>query len=123
MLLPFSSPPESLFWSAPPAADTDFTAEDPLALDYLGFGLPPGTPSWGALLRQGLENVRFYPHLVYIPVIGWVLIPFVAMAAMVCGPGEDRGIEDRRSALSLLDAKRRQKTPSNGQPQGVLLPA
>jgi len=40
-----------------------------VSLDYLGFGLPPGTPSWGELLRQGLENVRFYPHLVYIPVI------------------------------------------------------
>lgn len=36
MLRPLPSPPESLFWSAPPALDTDFTAEDPLALDYLG---------------------------------------------------------------------------------------
>jgi microcin C transport system permease protein len=39
-----------------------------VSLDYLGFGLPPGTPSWGALLRQGLENVRFYPHLTIVPV-------------------------------------------------------
>ncbi len=38
-----------------------------VSLDYLGFGLPPGTPSWGALLRQGLENVKFYPHLVIVP--------------------------------------------------------
>jgi microcin C transport system permease protein len=38
-----------------------------VSLDYLGFGLPPGTPSWGALLRQGLDNVRFYPHLTIIP--------------------------------------------------------
>jgi hypothetical protein len=30
------SPPEGLFWSAPHALDSDFTAEDPLALDYLG---------------------------------------------------------------------------------------
>ncbi len=40
-----------------------------VSLDYLGFGLPPGTPSWGALLRQGLENVRFYPHLVIVPTV------------------------------------------------------
>ena len=40
-----------------------------VSLDYLGFGLPPGTPSWGALLRQGLENVRFYPHLTIIPTV------------------------------------------------------
>ncbi len=27
------------------------------ALDYLGFGLPPPTPSWGALLREGTANL------------------------------------------------------------------
>lgn len=27
--------PKELFWSAPLASDSDFTAEDPLALDYL----------------------------------------------------------------------------------------
>ena len=27
------------------------------ALDYLGFGLPPPTPSWGELLRQGTDNL------------------------------------------------------------------
>lgn len=27
--------PKELFWSSPPALDSDFTAEDPLALDYL----------------------------------------------------------------------------------------
>jgi microcin C transport system permease protein len=44
-----------------------------VALDYLGFGLPPGTPSWGTLLRQGLENVRFYPHLIIVPGTALVL--------------------------------------------------
>ncbi len=38
-----------------------------VSLDYLGFGLPPGTPSWGTLLKQGLENVRFHPHLIIVP--------------------------------------------------------
>jgi microcin C transport system permease protein len=27
------------------------------ALDYLGFGLPPPTPSWGELLDQGMANI------------------------------------------------------------------
>ena len=27
------------------------------SLDYLGFGLPPPTPSWGELLQQGRENL------------------------------------------------------------------
>ena len=26
------------------------------ALDFLGFGLPPPTPSWGELLKQGVDN-------------------------------------------------------------------
>lgn len=28
------------------------------ALDYLGFGLPPPTPSWGELIGQGLANLQ-----------------------------------------------------------------
>ena len=28
------------------------------ALDYLGFGLPPPTPSWGELLAQGTANLQ-----------------------------------------------------------------
>ncbi|MBF0289669.1 MAG: ABC transporter permease subunit [SAR324 cluster bacterium] len=28
------------------------------ALDYLGFGLPPPTPSWGELLQQGTTNLQ-----------------------------------------------------------------
>lgn len=44
-----------------------------VSLDYLGFGLPPGTPSWGGLLKQGLENVRHHPHLVVIPTTALVL--------------------------------------------------
>lgn len=35
-LVAFDTLPDGLFWSAPLASDSDFTAEDPLALDYLG---------------------------------------------------------------------------------------
>src|SRR5687767_3618788 len=34
-LLPLERPHRFLFWSAPPPDDSDFTPEDPLALDYL----------------------------------------------------------------------------------------
>lgn len=39
-----------------------------VALDYLGFGLPAPTPSWGELVNQGLSNInpRSY-HLVMFP--------------------------------------------------------
>ena len=37
-----------------------------VALDFLGFGLPAPTPSWGELIGQGMENLTkwwlvFYP--------------------------------------------------------------
>ena len=28
------------------------------ALDFLGFGVPPPTPSWGAILNDGFANIR-----------------------------------------------------------------
>ena len=44
------------------------------ALDYLGFGLPVGTPSWGGLLQQGVANL----HAPWI-----VLSTFVAMVTVL----------------------------------------
>ncbi|MBN2353149.1 MAG: ABC transporter permease subunit [Spirochaetales bacterium] len=35
------------------------------ALDYLGFGLPAPTPSWGELIQQGMENLSSYWLSVY----------------------------------------------------------
>lgn len=37
-----------------------------VSLDFLGFGLPPPTPSWGELVHQGLDNI-FEWHLVAFP--------------------------------------------------------
>ncbi len=37
-----------------------------VSLDFLGFGLPPPTPSWGELVKQGLSNIHEW-HLVFFP--------------------------------------------------------
>ena len=37
-----------------------------VSLDFLGFGLPAPTPSWGELVNQGLTNIRDW-HLVVAP--------------------------------------------------------
>ncbi len=43
-----------------------------VSLDFLGFGLPPPTPSWGEMMSQGLGNLQSW----------WlVLAPFMAMFA------------------------------------------
>lgn len=43
------------------------------ALDYLGFGLPPPTPSWGELLRQGTDNLRA-PWIASSVVVALILV-------------------------------------------------
>ena len=43
-----------------------------VSLDFLGFGLPPPTPSWGEMMSQGLANLQSW----------WlVMSPFMAMFA------------------------------------------
>jgi len=37
-----------------------------VALDFLGFGLPAPTPSWGEMVNQGLENIMKW-HLIVFP--------------------------------------------------------
>jgi microcin C transport system permease protein len=43
------------------------------ALDYLGFGLPPPTPSWGELLAQGTANLES-PWIVTSVVLAMTLV-------------------------------------------------
>ncbi len=37
------------------------------SLSFLGLGVPPGTPSWGSLLEQGVNYLFVAPHLVILP--------------------------------------------------------
>lgn len=37
------------------------------SLSFLGIGVPPGTPSWGALLNQGRDFLLEAPHIATIP--------------------------------------------------------
>jgi peptide/nickel transport system permease protein len=37
------------------------------SLSFLGLGAPPGTPSWGALLDEGVTYLFAAPHLVVFP--------------------------------------------------------
>lgn len=43
------------------------------ALDYLGFGLPPPTPSWGELLSQGTSNLQS-PWIVTSVVVAMTIV-------------------------------------------------
>jgi peptide/nickel transport system permease protein len=36
-------------------------------LSFLGLGIPPGTPSWGAMLDAGVAYLLIAPHLSLVP--------------------------------------------------------
>lgn len=55
-ILPNSLTPIISF--APFAIVADISAL--VSLDFLGFGLPPPTPSWGQLVRQGMTNIEHW---------------------------------------------------------------
>ena len=50
-----------------------------VSLDYLGFGLPVGTPSWGTLLDQGMKYIKYYPHLIIVPSIAFAITLFTVV--------------------------------------------
>lgn len=47
------------------------------SLSFLGLGVPPGTPSWGALIDQGTQYLLVAPHV--------ALFPGIAIAMTVLG--------------------------------------
>ena len=64
------------------------------ALDFLGFGLQPPTPSWGELLKQGLEVVREFPHLT---IITTSLFFIVLLLATLIGEGMREAFDPKGS--------------------------
>ena len=50
-----------------------------VSLDYLGFGMPVGTPSWGVLLDQGMKYLKYYPHLILTPSIALAVTLFMVV--------------------------------------------
>lgn len=52
------------------------------ALDYLGFGLPPPTPSWGEMLKQGTANMES------AWIVGSVVVAMTVVLMLVAYIGE-----------------------------------
>ncbi|MGH9351225.1 MAG: ABC transporter permease, partial [Terriglobia bacterium] len=38
-------------------------------LSFLGLGVPPPTPSWGAMAADGFQSIRLAPHIVLAPAL------------------------------------------------------
>ena len=44
------------------------------SLSFLGLGVPPGTPSWGAMLSEGKQVLLDAPHVSFFPGLAIMLI-------------------------------------------------
>ena len=44
------------------------------AISFLGIGIQPPLPEWGAMLSEGKEFIRYYPHLIVFPGIAIALV-------------------------------------------------
>ena len=53
-------------------------------LAYIGLGVQPPTPEWGALLNAGRQYIRLYPHLLLWP---GVFIAFLVLSFNLIGDG------------------------------------
>jgi ABC-type dipeptide/oligopeptide/nickel transport system permease subunit len=64
------------------------------ALSFLGIGIKPPTPSWGQMVGEGVNDIRFYWHLAFFPA---VMIAFTMAGFVLLGDGL-RDVLDPRSA-------------------------
>jgi oligopeptide transport system permease protein len=45
-------------------------------LSFIGLGVDPPTPSWGAMISEGAESIRSYPHMVIFPALALAVTMF-----------------------------------------------
>jgi oligopeptide transport system permease protein len=62
------------------------------ALAYIGIGVKPPTPSWGAMIRDGFNMMLSYPHMVIIPAIA---IAVLMLAFTFLGDGLRDALDPR----------------------------
>jgi oligopeptide transport system permease protein len=64
------------------------------ALSFLGIGIKPPTPSWGQMVGEGVNDIRFYWHLAFFPA---VMIACAMAGFVLLGDGL-RDVLDPRSS-------------------------
>jgi ABC-type dipeptide/oligopeptide/nickel transport system permease subunit len=62
-------------------------------LSFLGLGVPPPTPSWGAMAADGFHAIRIAPHIVLAPAIA---LSLTLMAFNFLGDGLRDALDPRQ---------------------------
>ena len=63
------------------------------SLDFLGFGLPPGSPSLGELLKQGKENLQ----APWLGITGFVIISLMLTLMVFIGEAVRDAFDPRKT--------------------------
>ncbi|MEZ5648818.1 MAG: ABC transporter permease, partial [Alphaproteobacteria bacterium] len=66
------------------------------ALDFLGFGLPPGSPSLGELLKQGKENLQ----APWLGITGFISIAMILSLLIFIGEAVRDAFDPRKVFVS-----------------------
>ena len=64
------------------------------SLDFLGFGLPPGSPSLGELLAQGKNNL----HAPWLALCGFLAVALLLSVLTFIGEGIRDAFDPRKTA-------------------------
>ncbi len=62
-------------------------------LSFLGLGVPPPTPSWGAMAADGIQAIRISPHIVLVPALA---LSITLMAFNFLGDGLRDALDPRQ---------------------------
>lgn len=62
------------------------------ALSFLGLGIQPPAPEWGAMLNEGRDFIRTFPHLIIIPGLA---IALCALSMNLMGDGVRDALDPR----------------------------
>jgi ABC-type dipeptide/oligopeptide/nickel transport system permease subunit len=65
------------------------------ALSFLGIGIKPPTPSWGQMVGEGVNDIRFYWHLAFFPAI---MIAVTMAGFVLLGDGLRDALDPRAAA-------------------------
>jgi peptide/nickel transport system permease protein len=62
------------------------------SLSFIGLGIQPPVPEWGAMLAEGKEFLRYYPYIVIFPGIAIIL---TVLSLNLLGDGLQEAIDPR----------------------------
>ena len=84
-----------------------------VSLDFLGFGLPPGSPSLGELLKQGKDNL----HAPWLGFTAFIVLALVLSLMVFIGEGVRDAFDPRKTLAGDSDED------SQSEPAGGLVPS